>query len=204
MAQSAVRSARSIIELVTQDNAMKAAFVAIPHYYHTFVAYACSFLLKVQTEYHNHLGLQRQELFHTTNHFIELCLQSECASFHLVRWMGAGLKRLASNCETALSRQYGDGQHGPGQNETFEIDPNAESFIHPTDQEMGGSDRALLPVEGGMSFPADFISDPTQGIDENMDYMGNISATDTGFIDQQEWGSLYPVFSSEYMGFGLL
>ncbi|VUC22730.1 unnamed protein product [Clonostachys rosea] len=208
MAQNAVRSARSIIDLVTGDETMKAAFVGMPHYYHTFVAYSCSFLLKLHTEYHQHLGLERQDVLCAISRVIELCQRTPCASYHLVRWMGAGLEKLAKNCEAALAKEAFRRQ------EATLSSGDRTSQLQNLDGEIGNEFRTL--VDGGVQWDmtreaeslfSEICQDivPSTSQAGNNLYLGdgNAAQADAGQFEQ-DWGFVSPTFGSEYLGFGLL
>ncbi|KID81483.1 hypothetical protein MGU_11154 [Metarhizium guizhouense ARSEF 977] len=214
MATSAVTSARSVIDLVTQDDIMKTALVAIPHYYHTFVAYACSFLLKVHTEYHNHLGLECEQAFRAIHQVIILCQSSECASHHLVRWMGAGLQKLAINCRATSLQQCVQDAHQLEQNYTLEPARSADGFCqrpgHNAEDDDSMShktdDKWDLSTETARSFSGIYQQlDPNmdQLMNSNADYANHASTQEMGTVEfQQDWSTIIPAFGSEYMGFG--
>lgn len=208
MAQDAVRSAQSIIDLVTGDETMKAAFVGMPHYYHTFVAYSCSFLLKLHTEYHRHLGLGRQDILSAISRVIELCQRTPCASYHLVRWMGAGLQKLSKNYEAALAKG------AMRQQEPTLASEDRMNQLQPFDSEIGSEFRTLEDSEARWDTPRDaegLFSEICQDVIPSTSPIGNnlypadggMAQADAGQFDQY-WGFVSPTFGSEYLGFGLL
>ncbi|CAH0019957.1 unnamed protein product [Clonostachys rhizophaga] len=208
MAQDAVRSARSIIDLVTGDETMKAAFVGMPHYYHTFVAYSCSFLLKLHTEYHRHLGLGRQDILSAISRVIELCQRTPCASYHLVRWMGAGLQKLSKNYEAALAKGAMRRQ------EPALASEDRMDQLQTFDGEIGSEFRTLEDSEARWDMPRDaegLFSEICQDVIPSTSPIGNnlypadgsMAQADAGQFDQY-WGFVSPTFGSEYLGFGLL
>lgn len=207
------------MDLVTQDDELKADFIAMPHYYHTFVAYACSFLLKLHTRYHNHLGLQHQDIFSAIHQIVQLCQRSECALYHPVHWMGAGLQDLAHNCEATLSKQHTDRLHDPGDHTAFGSIPPSATFFQSSGQLLAGNDGSSVELgseqnasrEAAMLFPGiprEFVPNSSQMPSADLDGIGNVPAEAIGLLGpielQQEWGPAFPAFSSEYMGFGLL
>lgn len=144
MARIAVNSAKAITELVIQDQVIKSGLVSMPHYYHTMIAYACSFLLKLTASHHNHLGIQPAEIFNAIHKVADVCKSTSCTRYHLVHWMGTGLHELAAKCEGALV---------------------SSTFHHPSDTDVqGNSDTSrqrpkeqqqqqdTIEANGGLSF----------------------------------------------------
>ncbi|KAJ5748084.1 uncharacterized protein N7511_009780 [Penicillium nucicola] len=94
LASVAISSAKSVLELTANDADLIRAFVSIPHYYHTMIAFACSFLLKISKRYQSHIGLDVALVMDTVKPVIKLCLVTKCTSYHLVHWIGRGLQVL--------------------------------------------------------------------------------------------------------------
>lgn len=94
----AVESAKSIIHLVVEDLDLISSFAGMPHYFHTMIAFACSFLLKTATKYRQHVEIDVKAVFRMISQVVSLCENTQCAQFHLVRWIGEGLRLLLSSC----------------------------------------------------------------------------------------------------------
>lgn len=105
IARLAIESAQSIIELVTKDEDLGRAFVGVPHYFHTMIAFACSFLLKTATKYYSHINIDTAIVFDGISGVIELCRSTRCTRYHLVRWIGEGLERLLLTCRRFAGKQ---------------------------------------------------------------------------------------------------
>ncbi|KAH7141090.1 putative Zn(II)2Cys6 transcription factor [Dactylonectria macrodidyma] len=97
-AQMAVQCAKSIVDLSIRDLDVKAAFVGLPHYFHSMIAYACAFLIKTITMYRGHIQVDVEQTRDIILQVIELCKTSQCGQHHLVHWIGQGLQTLLSNC----------------------------------------------------------------------------------------------------------
>ncbi|KAJ5309163.1 hypothetical protein N7508_004542 [Penicillium antarcticum] len=97
LAYVAISSAKSVLELIANDADLIIAFVSIPHYYHTMIAFACSFLLKISKRYQSHISIDATLVMDTVKPVIKLCLDTECTSYHLIHWIGRGLQMLLAN-----------------------------------------------------------------------------------------------------------
>ncbi|KAM5350047.1 hypothetical protein ACJ41O_006552 [Fusarium nematophilum] len=193
IAQIAVRSARSIVDLVSQDLDIRAAFLATPHYYHTMIAYACSFLLKLATKHHSHLKLNQQDIFEVILQVAELCQSLQCTRYHLVHWMGAGLRELITNCQKALQRQSGNHQ-----------DHNQQY----TENDMGTSiefDDAWETVREAATNMGEFLPDDAAFLNDGVGDSSHGFPAQMGPVEMDEgWEAFLPAFNFEHMGFGLL
>ncbi|KAH9234473.1 hypothetical protein K456DRAFT_1738282 [Colletotrichum gloeosporioides 23] len=210
MAQVAVSSASAIVELIINDVDIRAAFVGMPHYCHTMIAYACSFLLKLATSQHDK-GLNAEETFGAILKVADFCQNAQCTSYHLVHWMGAGLRDLAAKCENALSNQ----STGP----KARIGVQAEGTLVQDDMSMQQAHEEL-ETSLGMSIEPGNAWDAARGDASFQWGMGPIDASlgnmSSGFINptfdpnmgsegpDAGWESLLPTFDLEHMGFGLL
>jgi hypothetical protein len=101
LAHMAVESAKSIIHLVVEDSDLKIAFIGVPHYFHTMIAFACSFLLKTATKYRQHVEIDVRAVFKLIGRVVDLCKNTQCAQHHLIHWIGEGLQVLLSSCVSA-------------------------------------------------------------------------------------------------------
>lgn len=97
-AYMAIESAKSIIRLVVGDSDLQIAFVGVPHYFHTMIAYACSFLIKTATKYRKHIEIDVKIVFQMIGDVVALCKSTHCAQYHLVHWIGKGLQIMLSSC----------------------------------------------------------------------------------------------------------
>lgn len=94
LASVAVESAKSVIDLVTTDKDIADAFVGVPYYFHTMIAYACSFLLKTTRHYSESLDIDDDAVYDMLWRIIELCEHTPCTNLHLVHWIGQGLRKM--------------------------------------------------------------------------------------------------------------
>lgn len=113
LALTAVESAKSILDHIILDPDLKLAFVGFPHYFHTMIAFACSFLLKTATKYRKHVRIDVATVFDKINLMLDLCRNSRCTQYHLIHWIGEGLQKMLSN---TMNAAYGNGNlHENGQ-----------------------------------------------------------------------------------------
>lgn len=97
-AQNALDSAKSIIQLTTQDPDLTKAFTGVPHYFHTMISYACAFLLKTFIKHRSHVNADVENIQQEIAKVIELCETSESCSHNLSQSIGRGLRVLLSAC----------------------------------------------------------------------------------------------------------
>lgn len=216
IATIAVESAKLIVNLIVQDTDIKAAFVGIPHYYHTMIAYACSFLLKIATKYRSHLDVDEQSIFRMIGEVVGLCKSSQCTRRHLVHWMGEGLQELLSKCSNATSQRLGSPQRPDFHDTTVDLgsadappaqygqDPGSTSS---TGQSLGHAWDAAR--EAAMLFPnsrnGPLYGESPLSTDQLGVVDGSTEHTALGFesLDPLWEESMIP-FNFEHMGFGLL
>ncbi|KAL2800884.1 hypothetical protein BJX66DRAFT_290348 [Aspergillus keveii] len=97
LASVAIDSARAVLETTVTDPDIIDAFVGIPHYYQTMIAFACSFLLKTAKVYRNHVSINSAMVIDAIKPVIDLCLGANCTSYHLAHWIGRGLRTLLND-----------------------------------------------------------------------------------------------------------
>ncbi|RTE79434.1 hypothetical protein BHE90_006065 [Fusarium euwallaceae] len=136
IAQVAIKSAKGIVDLITQDLDIRAGFVAMPHYYHTMIAYACSFLLRLASNNHNHLGIEQQDILNSILQVTELCQSTQCTRYHIIHWMGSGLREIAENHKQAMVNQSSNYANHDEQVLEEGIDEDPESSTRRPDQEL--------------------------------------------------------------------
>jgi hypothetical protein len=137
IAMMAVESAKLIVNLTVQDEDIRMAFVDVPHYYHTMIAFACSFLLKVATKYREQIDIDATSVFDMIGQVVTQCKGSQVTSHHLVHLIGEGLKILLLSCSNATVSHEGRQRQADDQ----EIDSQEEPLLIP--------DSSLLPSEQG-------------------------------------------------------
>lgn len=93
LAHVAISSAKSVVELTVTDPDIVSAFVTMPHYYHTMIAFASLFLFKAAAIY-RHGDMDPTLMGSRVKHVIELCLNTKCGNDHLVCRIGRGLEIL--------------------------------------------------------------------------------------------------------------
>jgi hypothetical protein len=137
IAQLAVQSAISIINSVIADVDLTAAIVGWPHYFHSIIAYACSFLIKTVTVHRGSVDVAADTIKDLLAKIIELCLSRECGQYHLIHWIGRGLRTLAVNHFGA------DQDNGQAMEQSEACQAEPEAFLFP-----GGS-NSPNPSLGG-------------------------------------------------------
>lgn len=215
-AMMAVDSAKSIVDLILHDADIRTAFVGMPHYFHTMIAFACSFLLKVSTMYRKQIAIEVQNIFDVISRVVEFCKNCQCTPYHLVHWIGEGLQVLLSRCKDAMSRHDCSRERsGPRQfdpNERLEETQEASSQHNNLDNGIvtAGSLGAVWNTarEAAMFHPSDgspFIHDYPFPSDEKLEGMDGMNNESMAF---QNIGGLWEAptmnFDVEQMGFGLL
>lgn len=186
LAHTAVDSAKSIIQLVVQDRDLTAAFIGVPHYFHTMLAFACSFLLKTATKYRHHVAIDVKAVFGMIGQVVTLCKTTQCAQYHLIHWIGEGLHVLLSNCINASP------DNDP------EVSSTASPHFHTNEQFLSTLDTA--------SQHAEHEHEHAPAHEQNMDMVWNAARQAAlGFsADHYPWGGLYPQSvpdSVEMMGY---
>jgi hypothetical protein len=224
-AMMAVDSAKSVVNLITQDADMNMAFVGLPHYFHTMIAFACSFLLKITTKYRQQIDTDAQPIFDMIKQVVDLCKGTVPTPHHLMHWMGEGLQSLLTTCMTATAnierrQQLRDTLHfahavGVDVTQTSPtpmILPNQGlSSQYGQSEDLLDSVQCLANVwdtarEAAMIFPGErsvsFDDYPTQDplYLVNDTGQGKMSADGTGNV----WDASLAFFDVEHMGFGLL
>lgn len=136
IAQVAIKSAKGIVDLITQDLDIRAGFVAMPHYYHTMIAYACSFLLRLASNNHSHLGIEQHEILNSILQVTELCQSTQCTRYHIIHWMGSGLREIADNQKEVMENQPNNYTNHNEQVLEGGFGEDQESSIRPPDQDF--------------------------------------------------------------------
>ncbi|CBF84142.1 Zn(II)2Cys6 transcription factor [Aspergillus nidulans FGSC A4] len=109
LALVAINSAKSVLDLTVNDPDIVAAFAHIPHYYHTMIAFACSFLLKTATIYGKHISIDSGAVINSIAPVISLCLGVKCTAYHLAHWIGRGLQALLNKYIKSLPMETAPG-----------------------------------------------------------------------------------------------
>ena len=187
-AQLAVQSAISIINSVIADADLTAAIVGWPHYFHSIIAYACSFLIKTVTVHRGSVDVAVDTIQDLLAKVIELCLSRECGQYHLIHWIGKGLQTLVANhfgadqengppmelrdayavgSEASL---FPNGLNSPNPSFGEQMNLVEDSSLHPD----GASGPLMIPSErvhgfGGIYYNLfnDSFSYPVEGIDNS-------------------------------------
>jgi hypothetical protein len=105
LASVAIDSARAVLETTVTDPDIIDAFVGIPHYYQTMIAFTCSFLLKTAKVYRNHVTISPTIVIDTIKPVIALCLNADCTTYHLAHWIGRGLRTLLKDYIKSLPQE---------------------------------------------------------------------------------------------------
>jgi hypothetical protein len=217
IAMTALESAKSIADLIIEDPDLRAAFVSVPHYYHTMIAFACSFLLKMATKYREQITVDTQKIFAMIGRVVELCKMSQCTRYHLVHWMGEGLQVLLSNCVRATSERSQHLHRGSQPNVAPET--ASEGFDSSNQHQSQGqiqtpeSTQSLgnawdMAREAAILYPNDRStalygnSNGTNGNGESMEGINTVGID----LEDFDYSMNMPMtnFSTEHMGFRLL
>ncbi|KAJ0426165.1 hypothetical protein BJY00DRAFT_323627 [Aspergillus carlsbadensis] len=195
LASVAIHSARAVLETTVTDPDIVDAFVGIPHYYQTMIAFACSFLLKTAKVYRNHVTINSATVIDAIKPVIDLCLGANCTSYHLAHWIGRGLRTLLNDYIKSLSNE---GSGAEGVNPGVHVQAQAQ---HPlggpsthTEMDLDGSNiswGAGLPNAYGDSLLSSTLYESAQPDLENNMF---------GF----PWDPSISFASLEHMGLGLL
>ncbi|KAK7457565.1 hypothetical protein CaCOL14_001415 [Colletotrichum acutatum] len=207
LALGTVESARSTIQLISNDPDLKAGLVGLPHYNHTMIAYACTFLLKVATKYHRHLDIDQNDVFDHVSKAAEICQSIQCTRYHLVSWMGAGLAKFVENCRKLAGRQ----------SETFADGRERETTVSPTlptrkvramSRTMPSNDAWDSARRVAEAFPTSLqgFMDGNYNFPDDAVGMDSMETLDLDILDGSDpaWDSFLPSFNFEHMGFSLL
>ncbi|KFY04983.1 hypothetical protein O988_00356 [Pseudogymnoascus sp. VKM F-3808] len=230
IALMAVSSAKSIITLITQDPDLNPAFAGLPHYFHTMIAFACSFLLKITTKYRCHIDTEAQPIFDMITRVVRLCRTTVSTPNHLLHWMGEGLQSLLTTCIAATaSYEREQGQRRVEESRRLEQQAGVAGA-------QRSSPSAHIPLSSGASSSQNDLSNPpldsVQGLgnvwdtareaamvfpgeryDEisfqtlNPPFQGGGGAAQAGLGPDgtaSAWDATLAFFDVEHMGFGLL
>lgn len=209
-AMTAISSAKAVLELVTQDADMSAAFIGLPHYFHTMIAFACSFLLKITTKFREQVAIEVQPIFELIGQVIELCKKNVCTPYHLVYWIGRGLQSLLTSCVTATShrdrrKNQSVSQHLNAQNleRIQDASPQGTSSQNSRSDDFMDATESLGNVwdaarEAAMLFPTDRL--PNIDFDT---YPVQDPFRPAG-VEGNTWDDSMASFDLEHMGFQLL
>ena len=206
----AVESATSIVELVIRDDDIKTAFVGMPHYYHTMIAFACSFLLKIAIKYRQHVTVEVDTIFEMIGRVVAVCKNSQCMPYHLVHRIGEGLQALLSNCMNAVpGRENGRGRNNPQQQCMLQPPTATQDTMQNYDSMVTQNQGSVWDTarEAAMLYPGDRLAslyDPNL-MDEGMEmFCGtNSSLLDLDYSDGT-WDTSITPFDCEHMGLRLL
>ncbi|KFY96247.1 hypothetical protein V498_02786 [Pseudogymnoascus sp. VKM F-4517 (FW-2822)] len=227
IALMAVSSAKSVVNLITQDPDLSPAFVGLPHYFHTMIAFACSFLLKITTKYRGHIDTEAQPIFDMITQVVGLCRTTVSTPHHLLHWMGEGLQSLLTTCIAAtakieserrqrleesrrLAQQAGvDGaQHSPSMHiplSTEASSSQAYESSRPIDNVQGLGNVWDTARETAMVFPGERYDEISY---QTLNPLFQVNGTDQGGLrldgTESAWDASLALFDVEHMGFGLL
>lgn len=95
IAFAAVTAATSILELLLEDDDLRSSLAGVPHYFHTMIAFACVFLLKVATTHSDQLLVNLDNVFALTARVAKQFRATSAGKWHLVHRMADGLEKMA-------------------------------------------------------------------------------------------------------------
>ncbi|KAL2838604.1 hypothetical protein BJX68DRAFT_248809 [Aspergillus pseudodeflectus] len=193
LASVAIDSARAVLETTVTDPDIIDAFVGIPHYYQTMIAFACSFLLKTAKVYRHHVSINSTSVIGAIRPVIDLCLGANCTSYHLAHWIGRGLRTLLSDYikwldhEGARDEGLDPRSQGQSQNLPAALSTSAHMDVDGSNDAWG----RILPNDDGENLLSSTLYESVQPDLENNMF---------GF----PWDPSISFASLEHMGLGLL
>ncbi|KAK2749859.1 hypothetical protein FQN57_005274 [Myotisia sp. PD_48] len=98
IANSAVTTAISILEMLIESDDLRSNLIRIPYYFHTMFAFAVVFILKAATRYKEHVQVDTELMFRTSRCVLEVFQHYSCARQHLVYKIARGLKVMIDQC----------------------------------------------------------------------------------------------------------
>lgn len=93
----AVSAATSIVESILHDSDLRVSLAGVPHYFHTMIAFACTFLLKVATKHKSQLLVKMEDISDLARRVANLFSNTPAGTLHLVHRMADGLEKLADS-----------------------------------------------------------------------------------------------------------
>lgn len=198
LALVAINSARSVLDLTVNDPDIVAAFAHIPHYYHTMIAFACSFLLKTATIYGKHISIDSGAVINSITPVVSLCLGVKCTAYHLAHWIGRGLQALLNKYIKSLPTETAPGHAAEV---SFHVQQQQLQQQHSTSGPSSDMNMALVNGSGfwetgAVSAYGDNILSST--LFETPLQPGQDS------ISEFQWDPSMSFASLEHMGLGLL
>jgi hypothetical protein len=214
LAYVAINSAKSVLELTANDADIASAFAGIPHYYHTMIAFACSFLLKISKRYQSHVSIDATLVLDTIKPVIKLCLNTKCTGHHLVHWIGRGLQVLLANYmkftkegdqQTQMHSRNDSGSTAsyplhmsdiPISMDGTEMQLDFNSSIWETASAMVYNDGIPMSLQG-------YSNPPAQVVDSMPDHEAS-SQHDSNTLSECSWDPFASYPTIEHLGLGLL
>jgi hypothetical protein len=198
LALVAIDSAKSVLDLTVNDPDIVAAFAHIPHYYHTMIAFACSFLLKTATIYAEHISIDSGAVINSITPVISLCLGVKCTAYHLAHWIGRGLQALLNKYIKSVPTETAP---GPAAEVSFHVHQQQPQQQHSrpgpsSDVNMAFDNGSGIWETGAVSAYGDNILLST--LFETPLQPGQ------GSISEYPWDPSMSFASLEHMGLGLL
>ncbi|KAL3455270.1 hypothetical protein BJX64DRAFT_297859 [Aspergillus heterothallicus] len=197
LAMEAVTSARSVLDSTVNDPDIVDAFVGVPHYYHTMIAFAASFLLKTAKIYHGHVSIDSSTVIDAIKPVIDLCLGVQCTSYHLAHWIGRGLRTLLGDYVKSLPER--NEQHTG----TGAIDHRRD--IAPQHQPVGPSTDFTMDLDGSTDM---WGTGAGNGYGDNILsstlFEGSLQPDPENNMYGFPWDPSISFASLEHMGLGLL
>lgn len=102
IAACAVTTAISILQLLTESEALRSNLIGMPHWFHTMFAFPSVFLLKVVSTYRSYVNIDIELVFRTCKQVLEVFRNSPCARQHLVHRIARGLSEMIEQCEMKI------------------------------------------------------------------------------------------------------
>ncbi|KAL3471747.1 hypothetical protein BJX99DRAFT_236907 [Aspergillus californicus] len=216
LALMAVESAKSVLALTVNDADIVSAFIAIPHYYHTMIAFACSFLLKTSKHHKTHIGLDSSIVPDLVRPVIGLCNDAKCTSYHLAHWIGKGLgvllvdyfKPFPQACQP-MGNLTSDAREIPFYPDYMQQDPDPRRGL-PDDNPESDINNSIWETASAMMYNDSMATSLYDGFNLHAGLSGSIlhrgldSQDDPANGASVHWDPSAPYASVEHLGLGLL
>jgi hypothetical protein len=136
-AHSAVNSATSILRLIVDNHDVQSSLVELPTYYHTMLAFAAVFLLKIARRGPTYIRIDRDETYDLVENFIAVLTNAtaQARQQHLMYSIASSIRKLLQTTRQSHSMT---GIHGE-RTSSFEM----RAPTHDEDWPMASTDFLL-------------------------------------------------------------
>lgn len=135
VANAAVLSAKSILRKIVSDSEMQLYLDGLPLYFHTMIAFAVVFLLKVTVKYKSLVRVDSAEILNLIDEAVYVlnAVSSRMHEQHLLGHIAAGTSKLLARCRQALSDSAVSEAPESNDHTAHERQPVYQSYWSPLD-----------------------------------------------------------------------